>query len=67
MWLIFVSEQIWTIKNETLVLKIFIALLMFLEDKGGGQSSGIQGECDGAGTESTAAVTMEFNMFFSLY
>lgn len=47
---------------------MFIVLLLFLEeDKGGEQGSGIQGGCDGAGTESTAAVTMEFNMFFSLY
>lgn len=41
---------------------------MFLEeDKGGEQSSGIRAECDGAGKESTAAVTVEFIMFFSLY
>lgn len=36
------------------------------EDKSGEQSSVIWGGCDGAGTESTAAVTMEFNVFFSL-
>lgn len=31
------------------------------------RAQGFGGEGDEAGTESTAAVTMAFNMFFSLY